>query len=490
MNQRQNRPLFRQNMLRFALVALVAALVLALAWWRPWQASLPAQPLPVALVPTPTTPATSTATSAPNPVVPPVGTPTRPVTPAVTPAIAASPAQAEPRAPGTILYTGFIAGRHGIVSAIADGSDHALLVEGAYGEVSWRPGGDRFAAVSPLGDELAQLAIFDQDGRPLARYPFEGTVTNLLWSPDGSRLACLVFRRGANPTTEVWLITSWGEPLRITIPEANNLHPLGWTPFGSLYVTSNDTQGFSSSLWLVNPDGINSTRITGGNFFPLGLADDGETLLAVVVVPTVRSGGGTAQPTINEIVAINLRSDQRRLLAAANALGQRVFGDAAGSIAYQFVNGRSTPDGNHLALVVAPQAPTGTPRPSVARDTTALVFVRLDGTITGTLTLADGDRGGTISWSPNGKFVAFFSLGGATGEYVMRIIDTTGAQRGSYRVNATASQSPYAGHIAVWSPDSQWLVYNAPTGLVVVSAIGDPPYPLNAQGVYVAWRPR
>jgi hypothetical protein len=486
----RRRPDLRPDARWIAPLGAALVLLIALAWWRPWQGEAPSQPQLLPLVPTPTI---ATATPVPDRIALPQATPTRAATPAATLAVAASPEQAVPRAPGTLLYSGTVNGKRGIAVASADGREVRLVAEGEYERLAWAPGGERFAAIGGLADRTYQLAIFAADGRALARYPFAGRVDRLIWSPDGAALVCAVERgqeglAGQPGGTETWLIDGRGEPRRIELPGQREVAPFAWPAVGQLYLASYDVTGAQFAVWLIGADGNRSVRDLGGALFPIGFASDG----ALVVVepgadPAAQPRGpGSSGPAA--IAAIGFVSGGPRPIIEAEALAQRAFGPPQGAESATFTAGALAPGGDMLALVVSRRFARGTPRPGGATEASALVFVRLDGTVTGVAPLAAGEWFAFADWSPDGALLATYRFGSVTNEYALQIIDREGALRGSYRTAATPSVSG-GGH--AWSPDSRWLAYDGPGGITIVSAVTfHSPYPLGAQGHHPAWKPR
>src|SRR5688500_7983837 len=105
---------------RLALAGVAVALAaLLLARWQPWRNGNAPTPRPVAIVATPT-PIPPTPTPAPERIAP-VDLPAPP--PPAGPATPLPGTRTGPRAGGTILHVGEVAGRAGIVAAAADGTN-------------------------------------------------------------------------------------------------------------------------------------------------------------------------------------------------------------------------------------------------------------------------------------------------------------------------------------------------------------------------------
>jgi hypothetical protein len=442
-----------------------------LAWWRPWKADSPS---PSDTSRATATPAPPTATLAPERIA----LPTAQVTsPAATPATPIPATPTGQRATGTILYLGTLGGQAGIIAASADGGERRLIAPGEYRGVAWAPGGYRFAAVGPLrGGFTDQVAIFYVDGRPLARYAFEGKVGDqLFWSPNEDVLACIVtpYRSGPGQPgpSEIWQIAMHGEARRVTLPTADPAYPFAWTPAGLLSVVSHG-QSQQRTVWTASADGTHAVREVEGRINPLALALDGETLYAI---------RWSADPPHAALVAIALRTDTPRTIGDDARLSEFAFGASATPDTYFLGSVTFAPDRTHLAAVVTNSRTAGMP-PQAER---ALVFVRIDGVLTGSLRFPPGAWPGPFAWSPDGTMLACGSSGGA--ERTLTVTDS----RGTRLVEAPFSPSIVYGDMALgWSPDGRWLAYAHLNGITVVSPHGLPAYELAPVGGAIAWQPR
>lgn len=471
-------------------IGAVLVLAIALVWWQPWKGDAPSQPQPVALVPTATPRSVPVAVRTPERATPSAATPTLAATPAGTPISAASPSPVATRATGILLYIGSQAGRLGIMAASADGHDKGLIVVGNYSQIAWSPKGDRFAAIGRLENLAYQVAIFAPDGRAIARYPFEGSVDRVLWSPDGAVLACAVRPAtqppaGVSDTSDVWLVTGQDEPQRVELPDHRLALPLSWTDGGQVAVIGYDSLSIDFSIWLVSRTGRNVVRSTSGGFLPLGVSADGNTaIVASALVPDPASG--TSDRIVpRSIVAIDLGTDARRTIVEAEPLGQQVFGVARGASSTTFATGAIAPDGGTLALVVTRSSTIG-PVQFGALEESALVFMRLDGTVTGVVPLVADSRRGLASWSPDGALLASYVFNLVSNDYTIQILDRSGALRASYNININAIGAALA---PTWSPDGHWFAYSGPNGLTVASMDDLPPYSIDASGEFPVWRP-
>ena len=475
------------------LAPLGAVLVLAIAfvWWRPWDGGDPSQSQLLPSVSTPTASLGPTATRAPERIALPEATPTRLAAPVATPVVvAATPAQTGTRAPGMLLYIGSLGGKRGIIAARADGSELRLVAEGRYEQIAWAPDGDRFAAVGMLDSGTYQVAIFTPEGRALGRYPFPGLVGRLLWSDGGGVLAVAISpfdqsQSGMSGLSEVWLLNVNQEPQRVAMPESQQAYPLAWTQGGRLHVASFETFGESFTLWLVGPDGRSISLSVSGPYWPIGFADDGDTAIVARIPTQIATPGAAGQALPTEILVIDLLTGARRTVAEAEALGQTIFVPRDGPVATVFTTALPAPDGNTLALVVSRSAAAGTSSFG-AREESALVFLQLNGTVSGVIPVPTGELRGLAGWSPDGVLLATFTFGSVTNNYAIQIVGSGGTTLDSYSINGTAIGAAPA---PAWSPDSRWLAYSGPEGLTIASRDGHPSYALDRSGEYPTWRP-
>lgn len=461
------------------LLSLLLVIAITLGWWRPWQTRPSISPRQVALIPTPTL-------SVPTPFRQPEHIALPPVTPVATPATSvarATPASVSggTRGRGVLLYVGTYAGQEGIIAAVADGSGQRILVLGQYEAVSWSPDGERFAAVGPLQSGITmQVAIFAPDGRALARYPFEGKVSDqLLWSPDGSKLAgSVTFTAGDTPgqamPTETWQIAPQGGVRRVVVPDTLAVLPFAWLPSGNLAVTSYESTG-ARTLWMVSEDGSTVVRQVSGDYAPLALSRDGEILYAL---------GQPAATAASVLVAINLRTDVPRVIADADRLGALAGGALTVPGRYMFMSATVAPDEAHLAVVIEPTSLAGTPVSMPTLPERLLIFLGPDGGITGFSRLPAGAWPERFSWSPDGALLAFFSTGATTNELV--VADTRGVRRVGVSFYVSGL---YGGPRISWSSDSRWLAYASLAGIGIVSPSGVPSSELTSSGGFPAWQP-
>jgi hypothetical protein len=231
-------------------------------------------------------------------------------------------------------------------------------------------------------------------------------------------------------------------------------------------------------------DGRSITRSASGPFWPIGFADGGDTAIVARIPNQTATPGAAGQALPTEILALDLLRDTQRVLVEAEALGQQVFVPPEGQTSTVFIDAALAPDGGTLALVVARGVGTSPQQFGAAEE--SLVFLGLDGTVTGVVSLAAAERRRLAGWSPDGELFATFLFGSVTNSYAIQILDSGGTMLGSYSINGTAiGAAPFP----TWSPDSRWFVYPGPEGLTIASREGHSSYVLDTSGEYPVWRP-
>jgi hypothetical protein len=479
-------------------LGIVAVLVLALAWWRPWQVDTPKTPRPVALVPTRTpTAARATvlvpfATARPQPSAPPPSA--RLATPAVSTPVAATP---QPRAAtptanivtaGTLYFLGSVDGRNGVVAANADGSGQRLLVPGIFGTLAVAPNGASFAVIGPIADVggAYQLAVLTAGGRALARYPFgHGTQGALTWSPSGQYLlgSFLSTDNGQSSHLETWVYGDDGAQ-QIAPPDATITFPYGWTPDDRIAFLAgeNPARPRERTLWTTDATGGDARIVYRGPFIPIDWNQDGTLLYALAYTRP-----DDQDAALDRLIEIELPFGIVRDLAGADTLAAGALGVPNLPGTYRFDLALPSPDGRLFAIGVARQFGPGTPAPRAGIRVAAIIFMRTDGLITGTVKLPPGETRGAVSWSPDSSRFALLVPGVREGDGQILALDTTGKELAAFTIERTS-----AGLILpqiAWSRDGEWLAYTGNTGLSIAAATPDANVLVVPGGTQPVWRP-
>lgn len=177
-------------------------------------------------------------------------------------------------------------GRFRVLLGAADGSDVVAIAEteatGAVGpditDVAWSPDGSRIAYAGRVVEGgVARRTILvvhaDGTGAPTA---FDGLWTSVDWSPDGSRLLLLGFP-GDEARFDLYTAAPDGTDLvRITDDQVANHEP-SWSPDGSRIAFASGPSTFQD-VFVMNADGSDPRRLTdweGVDLFPVWSPDGG-----------------------------------------------------------------------------------------------------------------------------------------------------------------------------------------------------------------------
>lgn len=482
-------------------LGIVAVLALALAWWHPWQADTPKTPRPVALIPTrtptvaPATVLVAVPTIRPLPSAPPSSAPLptpvanapRAATPQPRAATPATPA-ANVAAGGTLFYLGFVNGHGGVVASNADGSNQRLLVPMLVGTLIVSPDATRLATVGPIqgGDGAYQLTIFSADGKLQARYPYgRGTRGALTWSPDGRYLlgSFLSTENGEAAHWETWVYGD-DDAWPVAPPAPDITFPFSWTPDNRIaFLGSEDpARPRRRTLWTTNVVGEDVQTIFAGPLIPLGWNREGTLLYALAY-----STPDDQDAALNVLVAIELPSGNVRTVAGASGLAAGALGVPNLAGTYRFDFAIPSPDGGRFAIGLAKLAGPGTPTSPAGSRATSIIFLRLDGLITGTATLPPGGVRGPNAWSADGSRFALLVSGEREGDGQILALDTTGHRLAAFTIERT-STGLIPPQLA-WSGNGQWLAYTGNSGLVAATIPADSGTLIDPGGTQPAWRP-
>lgn len=476
-----------------ALLFLAASLALTLGWWRPWRSASPApSPTPARLVGAATaTPAvTATPASIALPTVP-AQRSTPPLTTAPATPMLATPATPAPGvAPqeGTLYFLGFVDGRAGVVASDASGAQQRLLVPGLYTSLAVSPDSERLAVVGPIPDGGVdhQLAIFTEDGRALARYPFgRGTNSPLSWSPSGRYLLGSVVLNVTPATSPVWEVRVFADEgyWRVSLPAIANTFTFGWSPDDRLTFISSDpsSQATSPTLWTTDASGGDRRRLYSGTFAPLAWNRDGSLFYALA--PTI---SGNPNAALNQLIAIEYPYGFTRTIAQADALAAAELGVPNVANTYRFDLAQPSPDGTLFALGIARGAGLGTPIPRDESRTQAIIFMHVDSRVVGLAFLPPGDSRGPTSWSADSSHFALLVSDGTTGDGLILGFATAGRQ-----TLALPVERAYVGLIPqlFWSPNGRRLAYTALGGLWLATGEGGDNTLIARGGTAPVWRP-
>lgn len=163
------------------------------------------------------------------------------------------------------------------------GGNKRMLLENAYGPVSFSPGGRQIAFLS---DETA-LMVAGSDGaapRMLAAAPEGSRWVIPAWSPDGKTIVNAVFSSADSHYHLFEVSAEHGTIRPVNSPPWISINGLTWLPDGSgLLMSGRDLETKLSQLWLVAYPSGNLRRITNdlSSYQGLSLTADGKTAVSV-----------------------------------------------------------------------------------------------------------------------------------------------------------------------------------------------------------------
>lgn len=199
----------------------------------------------------------------------------------------------------------------------------------------------------------------------------------------------------------------------------------------------------SSEIDLTTP----ITAVSGLVFGKFSWSPDGSRIAFV----TVKTEGGTGEVALNVI-----NSDGTEYTQLFNFLSAI---DSYGSLTSPINNFHWSPDGTQIAFG-APHL-EGT---TIYGDVYDIYVTNTNGSVTTSLANVQGNNNGSVSWSPNGQYLAFWSWNNNDqigGFYVMK---PDGSEIKRLPDNAPAQAAP------VWSADSSQIIY--PCGDTAAAPLG------------------
>ncbi len=392
-------------------------------------------------------------------------------------------------------------------------------------KLSNSPGGEIFPKFSPDGQTIVFTANYD-GARDLYTLPIEGGVPERIthhpsqempcgWTPDGKGVVFYVYGMGSNPHSYMLYKVSvnGGLPEQLPVPYGTNaaISPdgkwLAYTPFSTDFSTwKRYMGGRAPDIWLFNLKDHSSKKITeweGSDTFPMWhgdkiyyLSDGGSRhFLNIWVYDTAT--GERRQVTKHVDVDVKFPS-----------VGPGDHGQ--GEIVYQLGAELRVLDlGTEKSRVVRVTIPGDRPRirPQMVD---ASVYID-DGDVSATgkravlsargdiwslpaengspvdMTRTDGVAERDPSWSPDGKWIAYFS--DETGEYELYIKQSDGAGETK---RLTSSELGYM-FDPTWSPDSKKIAFKDQRGYAYVQDVdgGSPKkFYQSASGAYgfkISW---
>lgn len=341
-----------------------------------------------------------------------------------------------------------------------------------------------------------------------------GEVDNLVWSPDGSKIAFISSRAldgsdalNANSTFNLWVMNADGSgatPLtQLTSTSGQGVLDLAWSPDGRrIAFDSNRTldgsdavnPNGSRNIWVVNSDGTGAVPLTRFNVVFASLpvwSPDGSRIAFI--------SGGALDGSDADFTTFNVW--------VMNANGSSATPVTRLSAAYS-QSPAFSPDGTKLAFL----SNRGLDGSDVSEPAGNIWVANADGSGAIPLTKYTAFNTGPIFggfWSPDGKKFAFTSTAALDGSDALNtnatknvwVANTDGSGASPLTRLAYSSSSAFGAIPNGWSPDGAGLAFtsdvaldgsNTPSFLNawVMKADGSNPRPLtNAGGTSPAWKP-
>jgi len=284
----------------------------------------------------------------------------------------------------------------------------------------------------PIGLILVVLAIglcilipTGANNLPLIDQPLQQTLPTapptftLPPPPTKQNIGRIIFTCTRGDYNQLCLINADGTSYQqLTDVEANNYYPT-YSPDGGSIVYASNQNGGVFDLFLFIFDGARLIRLTNfiGNVISPSFSPNGKK----IIFANRAAEGPTSLWTID-----NNGQNQNLLYAGPNTI----------------VAADWSPDGNTIAFAMQVNAP----------GEYEIFLVNSDGTNARQLTNGLPGIGGSIDWSPDGKYLLIYA--GATGDKNIFRIDVLGR---------TATQLTNGGNNAAssYSPDGQWIAFNS-----------------------------
>jgi TolB protein len=293
--------------------------------------------------------------------------------------------------------------------------------------VSWSPDGQHILYLSeqPLDSDLdrrIEAYIADAQGANRRRIApeMDTSIYNVIWSPDGQRIA---FLGGSMGREDVYIADADGLHPRSLTEKAAGYKNLMWSPDGRYL--SVESSHLNEDIYVIDPDNETITNVTGHSG---------------------RDTRGAWSPDAKWLAFISSRNNQSSIsefdlyIVNPNGTGLTRLTDNQPASSTWII--RWSPDASRIAF--------GAMSWSGGND---IYLIDMPEKIVRNIT-ADPAIDAFPSWSPDGKWLAFQSRLTVNNKWDIFLVDSEGENRRQLTDGPTDSRRP------MWSPDSKSIIFS------------------------------
>jgi Tol biopolymer transport system component len=399
-----------------------------------------------------------------------------------------------------------------IYTVPVEGGPATLLTDSWTREPAFSPDGTKLAYVKirylkPYETRSDVWVMPVQGGPPVQVADMLNRARSPVWSPDGKMIAFLTEPSQNSESKELWIVpvSERGRPVagptKIGLPNATDDLLGGWTPENKIALFFSSPE--HEAIYTVPASGGKATQVTpSGLAFHPRWSPDGKRIYyrsGFGDLASVPTGGGEAS-------LIPKRSDPM-VIEATPGGGNAISPDGKKIV---FSGAQKGLKGVHIWTIPIEggeptqltKPPTDSRFPCWSPDGNTIAFISGEkneqnifvshiytipaegGEVRQLTSESDRVAWSTIAWSPDGKFLAYFSK-----DMTVKVIPATGGEpRDVVKVGPTTPHSGLA-----WSPDSKRLAYTPKGSIWIATLDGGTPTEvktgLDAWAFHMAWSP-